>query len=157
MRKFSFVFILSAFLIFDLFFVHPCRGDSLILITPDEASQPDAPMIRTRGIKLTKTEGYGPQIKIYSPNTNEPLRSPFILDIVFESSSGKIIDFDTLSIKCLKLVSLDLTGRIKPYLNDNRLTLKEVQVPQGRHCLQLAIAYASGEETRVEMVLNVGE
>jgi hypothetical protein len=155
MRKFPFIFILSAFLIFDLFFVHPCRGDSFFLITPEEASQPDAPMMRTRGIKLTKTEGHGPLIKIYSPNLNEPLHPPFILDIAFESSSDKIINVDTLSIQLLKLIPLDLTGRVKPYLNNNRVTIKEVKVPPGRHSLQLAIAYTSGEETIMKMVLNV--
>jgi hypothetical protein len=129
-------------------------GDFLALITPEEAAQPDAPMIRTRGIKMTKTEGDGPQIKIHSPNLEEPLRIPFLMDIAFEASSDKTIDFDTLSIKYIKLISIDLTGKIKPYLNNNRLMVKDVKVPQGKHRLQLFIAYTSGEKTMMEIVLN---
>ena len=130
-------------------------GDLLTLITPEEAAQPDAPMIRTRGIKITKAEGDGPQIKIHSPNLEEPLRIPFLVDIAFEASADKIIDFDTLSVKYLKLISIDLTGRIKPYLDNNRLIVKNVKVPQGRHRLQMFIAYTSGEKTTMEVVLNV--
>jgi len=129
--------------------------DTLTLITPEEAAQPDAPTIKTRGIKITRTEGDGPQINIHSPNLEEPLRIPFLVDITFEASLDKIIDFDTLSVKYLKIISIDLTGRIRPYLDNNRLTVKNVKVPQGRHRLQLFIAYKSGEKTTMEVVLNV--
>jgi len=141
-------------LLFALFATYSFAGDFLALITPEEAAQPDAPMIRARGVKMTRIEGDGPQIKIHSPNLEEPLRIPFVMDITFEASSDKAIDFDTLSIKYIKLISLDLTGKIKPYLNNNRLMVKDVKVPQGKHRLQLFIAYTSGEKTMMEIVLN---
>jgi len=148
------LFLLVLFLLFG---IHPFEGHCLTLITPEEAEQPDAPMIRTRGIKLTRVEGDGPQIKIHSPNLEEPLSIPFIVDIAFEASPEKIIDFDSLSVKYLKLISIDLTGRIKPYLNNNRLIVKDVKVPKGRHRVQLFIAYTSGEKTMMEIVLSVGK
>ena len=137
----------------QLFLVYPYAGYCLTLITLEEAAQPDAPI--PRGIKLTKIEGNGPQIKIYSPNLEEPLRIPFIMDIAFEAPSDKTIDLDSLSIKYLKLIAIDLTGKIKPYLNENRLMVKDVKVPQGKHRLQLFIAYTSGEKTMMEIVLNI--
>jgi len=137
---------------FFFFCIYPFAAYGLTLITPEEAAQPDAPI--PRGIK-TKTEGNGPQIKVSSPNLDEPLRVPFIMDISFEASSDKTIDFDSLKIKYLKLVPIDVTGKIKPYLNNNRLMVKDVKVPQGKHRLQLSIAYASGEKTMMEIVLNV--
>ena len=143
------------FVLLVLFTPYSFAGDVLTLITPEEAAQPDAPMIRTRGIKMTRTEGDGPQIKINSPNLEEPLRIPFLLDIGFEASSDKIIDYDSLSVKYLKLIHIDLTRRIKPYLNNDRLMVKDVKVPQGKHRLQLFIAYISGEKTMMEIVLNV--
>jgi hypothetical protein len=137
---------------FFLFCIYPFAAYGLTLITPEEAAQPDAPI--PRGIK-TKTEGNGPQIKVYSPNLDEPLRVPFIMDISFEASSDKTIDFDSLKIKYLKLVPIDVTRKIKPYLSNNRLMVKDVKVPQGKHRLQLSIAYASGEKTMMEIVLMV--
>jgi hypothetical protein len=135
-----------------LFCVFPLAGDCLTLITPEEAAQPDQPI--PRGMKLTRIEGNGPQIKIHSPDLEEPLHNPFV-DIAFEASPDKTIDFDTLSIKYLKLISIDLTGRIKPYLDNNRLMVKDVRVPQGKHRVQLLIAYTSGEKTMMEIVLNI--
>lgn len=150
-KKFQLCFWIS----FLLFGIYPFAGHCLTLITPEEAEQPDAPMIRTRGIKMTRMEGDGPQIKIHSPNLEEPLSIPFQVDIAFEASPEKTIDFDSLSIKYLKVIAIDLTGRIKPYLNNNRLTVKDVKVPQGRHRLQFFIAYTSGEKTMMEIFLNV--
>jgi hypothetical protein len=142
------------FWVFPLLFVlYPHTGHGLTLITPEEAAQPDAPI--PRGVKLTTIQENGPQIKIFSPNPAEPIRVPFILDIAFEASSDKTVDLDSLSIKYLKLIAIDLTGRMKPYLNGNRLVVKEVKVPQGKHRLQFSIAYASGEKTMMEIVLNV--
>ena len=151
-RKRPILFFGVSFLLLALFATSSFAGDLLTLITPEEAAQPDAPI--PRGIK-TRTEGDGPQIKVHSPNLDEPLRVPFFMDISFEASSDKTIDFDSLKIKYLKLIPIDLTGKIKPYLNNNRLTVKDVKVPQGKHRLQLFIAYASGEKTTMEIVLNV--
>ncbi len=136
-----------------LFALCPHTGHCLVLITPEEAAQPDAPL--SRGIKLTTIQENGPQIKIYSPNLDELLRIPFLMDIAFESSSDKTIDLTSLSIKYLKLIPINLTGRMKPYLNGNRLMVKDLKVPQGRHRLQLSIAYTSGEKTTMEIVLDV--
>jgi hypothetical protein len=136
-----------------LLLLYPFAGHCLTLITMEEAAQPDAPI--PRGIKLTRIEGNGPQIKIYSPNLEGRLRVPFILDIAFEASSDKTIDFESLTIRYVKLIPIDLTEKMKPYLNNSRLTVRDVKVPQGKHRLQCSIAYTSGEKTMMEIVLNV--
>jgi hypothetical protein len=148
-RVYKFLFYIS----FILFITYPSTGYCFTLITPEEAATPDAPT--PRGIKFTRMEGNGPHIKIHSPNLDEPLRIPFLMDIAFEASPDKIIDVNTLSIKYLKFISIDLTGRIKPFLNNNRLIVKDVKVPQGTHRLRLFIAYTSGEKTMMEIVLNI--
>jgi hypothetical protein len=136
-----------------LFVLYPHAGHCLTLITPEEAAHPDAPI--PRGVKLTTIQENGPQIKIFSPNPAEPIRVPFIVDIVFEASSDKTVDLHSLNIKYFKLIAIDLTCRMKPYLNGNRLVVKDVKVPQGKHRLQFSIAYASGEKTMIGIVLNV--
>jgi hypothetical protein len=148
-RVYKFLFYIS----FILFIAYPSLGYCFTLITPEEAATPDAPT--PRGVKFTRMEGNGPHIKIHSPNLDEPLRIPFLMDIAFEASPDKIIDVNTLSIKYLKLISIDLTGRIRPFLNNNRLIVKDVKVPKGTHRLRLFIAYTSGEKTMMEIVLNV--
>jgi len=77
------------------------------------------------------------------------------MDIAFEASSDKAIDPTSLSVKYLKVISIDLTDRMKPYLNDNRLVIKDLKVPEGKHRLQFSIAYTSGEKSMMEIVLSV--
>jgi hypothetical protein len=44
---------------------------------------------------------------------------------------------------------------VLPFLQENRLTVKDVDVPQGKHKLRLSMAYTSGEQSEMEIVLNV--
>ena len=144
-------FLLALSVLFFILDVSP--GQSLDLITREEARQPAVPLLR--GMECTRSEGEGPQVKIVSPRLDGPLHMPLAIDIVFEAASNKIIDYDSLRLKYLKLISIDLTDRVKPYLKNNRLMVRDVKVPQGRHCLQLSIGYTSGEETLMEIFLNV--
>jgi hypothetical protein len=145
---YGFVFFIS----FLLFVFYPHAGDGFTLITPEEAAQPE---ILLRGMECSRFEGKGPQIKVTLPRLGEPLLTPFVVDITFEASSNKVIDYDSLRIRYLKFIPIDLTNRVNPFLNNDRLMVKDVKVPQGRHCLQLSIGYASGKKTLMEIFLNV--
>ncbi len=138
----------SLFLL-SLFF--PLSGHSFTLITPEEALQPEVPFLK----ECSSPEENGPHIKINAPKLNLPLLTPFVVDIAFEASRNKIIDYDSLRVRYLKFIPIDLTDRVKPYLDNNRLMLKDVKVPQGRHCLQVLIGYKSREKTLMEILLNV--
>ncbi len=140
-------------ILFLLFVFYPHAGHGFTLITPEEAAQPEVPLLR--GMECSRFEGNGPQIKIALPRLGEPLLTPFVVDITFEASSNKVIDYDSLRIRYLKFIPIDPTGRVKPFLNNDRLMVKDVKVPQGRHCLQLLIGYTSGEKTLMEIFLNV--
>jgi hypothetical protein len=106
-------------------------------------------------VKCSRLEEGGPQIKISSPKLNEPLFTPIVVDVSFEAPPEKIIDYSSLRLRYLKFIPIDLTDRVKGYLSNNRLLLKDVNVPQGQHCLQLLIAYTTGEETFMEIFLQV--
>jgi hypothetical protein len=134
-----------------LFLMDPCSGHSFTLITLEEALQPEVPFLR----ECSTLEENGPHIKINAPKLDGPLLAPFVVDIAFEASQNKIIDYDTLRVRYLKFIPIDLTDRVKPYLSNNRWMLKDVKVPQGRHCLQVLIGYQSGEKTLMEILLNV--
>jgi len=141
--------LLIGLFLLPLFF--PLSGHSFTLITLEEALQPEVPFLR----ECSSLEENGPQIKINAPKLDVPLLTPFVVDIAFEASWNKIIDYDSLRVRYLKFIPIDLTDRVKPYLSNNRLMLKDVKVPQGRHCLQLQIGYKSGEKTLMEILLNV--
>jgi hypothetical protein len=131
----------------------PLTGYGFTLITLQEATQPEPSSLF--GVKCSRLEEGGPQIKISSPKPDEPLIAPFVVDVSFEAPPGKTIDYGSLRLRYLKLIPIDLTDRVKGYLTQNRLLLKDVNVPQGQHCLQLLIAYTTGEETLMEIFLQV--
>jgi hypothetical protein len=137
------------FFLFSLLF--PLSGHGFTLSTQEEALRPEVPFLK----ECSRLEEDGPHIKINAPRLDVPLLTPFVVDIAFESSRNKIIDYDSLRVRYLKFIPIDLTDRVKPYLDNNRLVLKEVKVPQGRHCLQLLIGYKSGEKTLMEIPLSV--
>jgi len=136
-----------------LVFFFPLAGHGFTLITAQEAAQPEPPSLF--GVKCSRLEEGGPQIKISSPKLNEPLFTPFVVDVFFEAPPDKTIDYGSLRLRYLKFIPIDLTDRVKGYLSKNRLLVKDVNVPQGQHCLQLLIAYTTGEETLIEIFLQV--
>jgi hypothetical protein len=138
-------------ILFFVSFFFPLSGHSFALITLEEALQPEVPFLK----ECSSLEENGPHIKINAPKLDIPLLTPFVVDIAFEASRNKIIDYDSLRVKYLKFIPIDLTDRVKPYLSNNRLVLKDVKVPQGRHCLQVQIGYKLGEKTLMEILLNV--
>jgi hypothetical protein len=128
-------------------------GYGFTLITPQEAAQLGPPSLFE--VKCSRLEEGGPQIKISSPKLNEPLFAPFVVDVSFEARPDKTIDYGSLRLRYLKFIPIDLTDRVKGYLSKDRLLVKDVNVPQGQHCLQLLIAYTTGEETLMEIFLQV--
>jgi hypothetical protein len=115
-------------LFFSLFFLSlffPLSGHSFTLITPEEALQPEVPFLK----ECSSLEENGPHIKINAAKLDMPLLTPFVVDIAFEASWNKIIDYDSLRVKYLKFIPIDLTDRVKLYLSNNRLMLKDVKVP----------------------------
>ena len=138
-----------------LFLSRPPLGYCLTLITPEEAAKPDAPLVTKRGFVISQQEVLGPKINIFTPKADEKIRNPFFIEIRFEKLPDKVIDFQTLKLKYIKFIPIDLTKRVLPFLQENRLTVKDVDVPQGKHKLRLSIAYATGETSEMEIVLNV--
>lgn len=133
----------------------PCSA--ITLITPEEAARPDSPAIHSRGINSLQTKGNGPAIKVLAPRTDQVIHTPLSLDVAFEAPPNKTIDYDTLRVDYLKLVSINITDRLKPYLKNNRLTLNDVDIPSGTHRLRMSIAYASGEKTIMDIVLSIAD
>ncbi|MCX5814082.1 MAG: hypothetical protein NT178_16300 [Proteobacteria bacterium] len=130
-----------------------CLG--VTLITPEEAARPDKPVVTSRGIDILQSGDDGPVVRILAPKQYETLQTPVGMEVVFEATPDKTIDYETLTIKYLKLISIDITDRLKPFLKNNRLLATGVCVPQGKHRLQLSIAYVSGEKTTMDIVLKV--
>ena len=121
-------------------------SNALQLVTDQEAAA--APEFRTRGPAPVLPKN-GPVIKIMQPTvTGDSITAPFPLEIEFEPRpGGSPAKMDTLKVTYLKLIELDITDRVRPYVTANRVMVKECNIPQGRHRVKISVADREGNTT----------
>ncbi len=117
-------------------------GEAVWLVTEGEVALGPAPVTRA------PLPNEDPLIKIVTPQMAAEVTSPFPVEIVFEPRvSGPPPRMDTLRLTVLKVFEIDVTDRIKPYVSESRVFVKEARMPSGRHRLKLTIADAAGNLT----------
>lgn len=122
------------------------------LITPDEAAlaPPSADqMIRPRGLSSD-----GPGIEIVKPEDGESIPSPAELLIRFIPKTGSI-DLASLKVTLLKFISIDLTDRLRPYVNSDGIAMKDAKVPAGSYRVRISLADTAGKVSSRELSFEV--
>ncbi len=112
--------------------VSPAANAGTVLISAEEAKLPPpkgAIAVASRGITR------GPKIAYVS--TADPTRSPMRLQLKFESFGGSKIDTDSLKVTYVKTPAVDLTPRLKPFVQS---TASICLMP---NCLRAIISFAS--------------
>jgi len=128
------------------------QADATWLITEEEASQPAQPSIRGEPT-LPKD---GPIIRVVSPDAHAPVKAPFAVDVSFEPRpEGAPVKMESLRVTYLKLLEIDLTERLRPYVNGTRLFAPDTKVPQDRHRLRITIADERGNLTAEILTVTV--
>jgi hypothetical protein len=123
-----------------------------VLIKADEAALPPAPAaaklsLATRGITRR------PKVTLVSPAAS--VSSPFSLKLKFRAHGGSKIKPDTFKVLYLKTPTVDLTGRVRPYVTANGVDMAAAEAPPGRHVIEVKIADSDGREASTVFVLNV--
>ena len=128
------------------------------LITPEEAAlgegppeTPPVPSIRLRGAKAT---GIGPTIELVSPEEGKPVAAPVSIFIRFAANQAPI-DLSTLKVVLLKVVKIDITNRLRPYVGDEGIRINDGKFPSGKFRLRLSLADVNGNLTTGEGELLV--
>ena len=122
---------------------------SEVLITEQEAKLPPAKgafSVATRGITR------GPRID-YVANTTT--HSPIRLQMKFESFGGAKIDLDTLKVTYLKDPAVDLTARVKPFVQADGIDMPDAVLPPGDHTLRVDVKDSDGRVATSSIVLKV--
>lgn len=121
-----------------------------VLITEAEAKLPPpkgAFAVATRGITR------GPKIE-YLADTGAT-KSPIRLRVKFESFGGAKIDPDSLKVTYLKSPSVDLTDRIKPFIQPTGIDMPDATLPPGDHSLRVDVKDSDGRVATSSFVLKV--
>ena len=121
-----------------------------VLITEEEAKLPPpkgAIAADRRGITR------GPKIEwVADP---EPIHSPMHLLMKFESYGGARIDPESVKITYLRTPNVDVTSRIKSFVQATGIDVPDVQLPVGEHMLRVDIKDSDGRVGTASFVLKV--
>jgi hypothetical protein len=121
-----------------------------VLITQEEAKLPPpkgAIAADRRGITR------GPKVKFL--DETEPVHSPMRLQVTFESFGGAKIDLDSVKVTYLKNPTVDLTPRIKQFVQSAGIDIPDVELPVGEHMVRIDVKDSDGRIGSTSFVLKV--
>lgn len=121
------------------------------LISVAEAALPDAKHASDR---FTRGIARGPGITLLSPASG-PLRSPFDLDVLFESRGARAIDKDSVRVLYVKDPIVNITDRVQKAIHAHGIKLNRVEMPPGEHLLRIVLRDQDGRESRADFTLKV--
>jgi hypothetical protein len=121
-----------------------------LLITEEEAKLPPP-----RGAVVTDRRGVtrGPKIKVI--DESEPVHSPMHFKLAFESFGGAKIDPDSVKVTYLKTPNVDLTPRVKPFVQTVGIDMPDVELPVGDHLIRVDVRDSDGRIGSISFVLRV--
>lgn len=112
---------------------------AVVLITEEESKLPPL-----KGAVATDRRGItrGPKVEFIADT--EPSHSPMHFQLKFVSYGGAKIDPDSIKFTYLKTPSVDLTSRVKPFVQATGIDIPDTQLPTGDHMLRVDIKDLDG-------------
>jgi hypothetical protein len=114
-----------------------------VLISADEAALPPA-SDATKIPALTRAITRRPDLILVSPTKS--VHSPFDLQFKFQAHGGGSIKPESFHLIYLKSPTVDLTTRVRPYVQPTGLVMPQAEVPAGRHVIEARISDSDGRE-----------
>jgi hypothetical protein len=127
------------------------QARAIQLITPEEANLPPpkgAIPIDRRGILR------GPKVEVVSPN-NSAQSSPLHLHLRFESFGGAKINPDSVRVIYLRTPNVDLTPRVKPFIQPDGIDIPDTELPPGEYTVRVEIKDSDGRPGTASFTLKV--
>ena len=121
-----------------------------VLITQDEARLPPP-----KGAIAADRRGITRGPKIILVGDVEPLHSPVHLQLKFESFGGARIDEDSVKVTYLRTPNVDLTPRIKPFVQITGIDVPDAELPVGDHMVRVDVKDSDGRTGSASFVLQV--
>jgi len=131
------------------FAIIPAYGAN-VLITDEEAKLPPP-----KGAVAADRRGVtrGPKIKFLEDG--EALHSPAHLQLTFESFGGAKIDPDSVKVTYLKTPNVDLTPRVKSFVQVSGIDIPDAELPVGDHMVRVDVKDSDGRVGSTSFVVKV--
>ncbi len=120
------------------------------LITEEEARLPPpkgAIAADRRGIMR------GPKVEFISPG--DSVSSPLRLQLKFESYGGAKIDPESVKMIFLRTPSVDLTSRVKPFVQADGINMQDAELPPGEYTVRVDLKDSDGRPGTAIFTLKV--
>lgn len=121
-----------------------------VLITAQEAALPPP-----KGAVATDRRGItrGPKVEVVTGT--EQVHSPMHLQLKFEPYGGAKIDPDSVKVTYLRTPNVDLTPRVKSFVQPTGVDMPDVELPAGEHMVRVDIKDTDGRVGTTSFVLKV--
>jgi hypothetical protein len=110
-----------------------------VLITEDEARRPRQ-FIRERSGQMPP-----PRIAVFGPKEDAPTDLPLSFVVKFSARGGAMVNMDSVVVTYMVRDPVDLTGRIRPFIQKEEIRIKDAIVPPGKHQLRISVEDSNGE------------
>lgn len=121
------------------------------LISPDEAALAPA---QDDGIRSRGLSDAGPGIEIVKPEEGAVI--PGAAEILIRFLPKNVtIDLTSLKVTLLKFISIDLTDRLKPYVNLDGIAVKDAKVPTGTYRVRISLSDSQGKTSTREISFEI--
>jgi hypothetical protein len=121
-----------------------------VLITEDEAKLPPP-----KGAVATDRRGVTRAPKVRFIDESNPIHSPMHFQVIFETFGGATIDLESVKVTYLKTPDVDLTPRIKPFVQNVGIDIPDVELPVGEHMVRVDVKDSGGRTGSTSFVIKV--
>jgi hypothetical protein len=128
---------------------HPVSAKTVI-VTDEEAKRPLPKEMPPPDRGITR----GPKIELME-DEKAILHAPLRLQLKFKSYGGSAIDLDAFRATYIKDPTVDLTPRIKPFVQPSGIDIPDAEFPPGEHFIQFGIRDSDGREVSKVIKLKI--
>ncbi len=121
-----------------------------VLITEEEAKLPPP-----KGAVVADRRGVTRAPKVEYIEGSKEIHSPRRLQLKFESFGGAKIDPDSVKVTYLRTPNVDLTSRVKSFVQATGIDIPDVELPVGDHMVRVDIKDSDGRVGSTSFVLRV--
>jgi hypothetical protein len=121
-----------------------------VLITEEEAKLPPP-----KGAVAADRRGVTRGPKIQYLEDGKELHSPAHFQLKFETFGGAKIDPDSVKVTYLRTPNVDLTPRVKAFVQASGIDIPDIELPVGDHMLRVDVKDSDGRAGSMSFVLKV--
>jgi hypothetical protein len=90
----------------------------------------------------------GPVIQIDSPEDGGVYEGPFPIKVSFQAGpQGHPVDMESLKLEYKVAWGIDITDRVRQYIDGTQIDVAESELPEGRHTIEIQIEDVAGHES----------